>query len=41
MSPNSTTEYLFYFDYNAGTGPTAATDLNQECGDDGGMVVVP
>jgi hypothetical protein len=41
MSPNSTTEYLFYLDYNAGTGLTAATDLKQECGDDGGMVVVP
>jgi hypothetical protein len=41
MSPNSTTEYLFYLDYDAGTGPTAATDLKQECGDDGGMVVVP
>lgn len=41
MSPNSTTEYLFYLDYNAGTGPTTASNSKQQCGDDGGLVVVP
>jgi len=41
MSPNTTTSYAFYLDYNAGTGPTAASDLKQQCGEDGGMVVVP